>query len=251
MRVYGEAPYLVAIIHGGPGAAGEMAPVAQVLAQERGVIEPLQHGKSIDEQIAELKSAISEPTILIGYSWGAMISLLFAAQYPSLVSKVILISSGVFDEDYASQILQTRLERLDPSERAEVDELIAHAEEVDSIDRIAELFEHADAYDALPHEKPPISFDPEVYRSVWGEAQALRASGDLLRLLTGSIRCPVIAIHGDYDPHPAEGVRQPLSQVIPDFQFILLPRCGHKPWIERHARAPFFALLKKHLSAQM
>ena len=27
------------------------------------------------------------------------------------------------------------------------------------------------------------------------------------------IKCPVVAIHGDYDPHLAEGVREPLSRV--------------------------------------
>ena len=32
LRTYGEAPFNIAVIHGGPGAAGEMAPVARELA---------------------------------------------------------------------------------------------------------------------------------------------------------------------------------------------------------------------------
>ncbi len=39
---YGTPPYQIAVIHGGPGAAGEMTPVAQELSIDYGVLEPLQ-----------------------------------------------------------------------------------------------------------------------------------------------------------------------------------------------------------------
>ena len=64
----------------------------------------------------------------------------------------------------------------------------------------------------------------------------------------GQIRCPVVAIHGAYDPHPAEGVRGPLTSIIRDFRFILLDRCGHEPWIERWARDRFYEILKNELN---
>ena len=41
-RIYGDPPYQVALLHGGPGAGGEMAPVARELAGDRGVLEPIQ-----------------------------------------------------------------------------------------------------------------------------------------------------------------------------------------------------------------
>ena len=58
------------------------------------------------------------------------------------------------------------------------------------------------------------------------------------------IRCPVVAIHGDYDPHPAEGVQKPLSAFMKNFRFIMLKHCGHKPWVEREAKEQFFRILK-------
>ena len=58
----------------------------------------------------------------------------------------------------------------------------------------------------------------------------------------------MVAIHGDTDPHPADGVQIPLEAVLKDFQFILLKNCGHKPWIERRAREEFFRILDKELS---
>jgi hypothetical protein len=42
LRIYGSKPFNIAILHGGPGSPGEMAPVAQELSSIRGVLEPLQ-----------------------------------------------------------------------------------------------------------------------------------------------------------------------------------------------------------------
>ena len=61
------------------------------------------------------------------------------------------------------------------------------------------------------------------------------------------IQCPVVAIHGDYDPHPSEGITIPLSRVVKGFRFHLLKHCGHHPWYEKEAREPFYALLKQEL----
>jgi len=41
-RKYGKPPFRVAVIHGGPGAGGEMAPVVRELASDCGVLEPIQ-----------------------------------------------------------------------------------------------------------------------------------------------------------------------------------------------------------------
>ena len=59
-RTYGSPPFTVAVIHGGPGAAGEMAPVARELASGWGVLEPLQTAASLEGQVEELKTFLSE-----------------------------------------------------------------------------------------------------------------------------------------------------------------------------------------------
>ncbi len=40
-RIHGRAHYPTAVVHGGPAAAGEMAPVARELARDCGILEPL------------------------------------------------------------------------------------------------------------------------------------------------------------------------------------------------------------------
>jgi len=57
----------------------------------------------------------------------------------------------------------------------------------------------------------------------------------------------VVAIHGDYDPHPAEGVQKPLSALIEEFRFVLLKKCGHTPWLERQAQEEFYKVLEEEL----
>ena len=104
----------------------------------------------------------------------------------------------------------------------------------------------ADAFDALPHEDE-IVYRQDIFVRVWKEAEEQRISGELLTL-GRQIHCPVIAIHGDYDPHPAEGVWLPLSRVLEDFTFIQLEKCGHKPWVEKHARDKFYEVLEKLLA---
>ena len=85
-----------------------------------------------------------------------------------------------------------------------------------------------------------------IFQQVSKDATDMRRSGRLLALAT-QIKCPVVAIHGDYDPHPAEGVQEPLSAALERFQFILLKQCGHRPWMERQARDKFYTVLREEL----
>ncbi|MDP2660017.1 MAG: alpha/beta hydrolase [Dehalococcoidia bacterium] len=113
LRKYGSRRLSVAVIHGGPGAPGEMAPVARELSQLWGVLEPLQTEASLEGQVGELKGVIERyadlPVTLVGFSWGAMLSFICGALHPSLVKKLILVGSPPFEEKYATRILETRL----------------------------------------------------------------------------------------------------------------------------------------------
>jgi pimeloyl-ACP methyl ester carboxylesterase len=74
----------------------------------------------------------------------------------------------------------------------------------------------------------------------------MRATGELLRV-TAAITCPVVAIHGDRDPHPAEGVQEPLAANLKDFRMIMLEQCGHTPWRERQVMERFYEILEEEL----
>jgi pimeloyl-ACP methyl ester carboxylesterase len=255
-RKYGKAPYSIAVIHGGPGAPGEMAPVARAIRSQWSVLEPFQTADTlegqVEEHIAILEKHADLPVTLIGYSWGAWLSFIVAARFPSLLKRLILVSSGPFEEGYAHDIMNTRLDRLGNEEKKEVISFIESFNDAGSAEtnkrmkRFGLLISKADAYDPMPHDDEVLETQFDIFQRVWREAEQLRNSGRLLEI-AAEIQCPVIAIHGDHDPHPAEGVRKPLSHVLEDFRFVLLKNCGHTPWFERQAKDEFFRILREEL----
>lgn len=253
-RFYGHPPYCVVVVHGGPGALGGMAPVARELAKDGGVLEPIQTAASLAGQVEELRCLVVRharpPIVLIGSSWGAMLGFLLAAEHPELVGKLILVGSGVYEDCYASGILDTRMARLDERQRKEsllLIEALADPRGQDKdhvMARLGAIWAVADAYAPEPHALESTSCRFAIHQAVWADAEALRRDGGFLER-GGRIRCPVVAIHGDYDPHPAEGVRKPLSGVVRDFRFVLLEHCGHLPWTERDAKEAFYRMVRE------
>jgi pimeloyl-ACP methyl ester carboxylesterase len=257
LRIYGKVPFNVAVIHGGPGAAGEMAPVARKLSIDYGVLEPLQTADSIVGQVNEMKMVLQEygdtPLTLIGHSWGAWLGFIFASTYPIIVKKLILVGSGGFEDIYGEGIHETRENRLSVKDRIKLKALkdilnnSVGEKRTAAFMRLGALFSKADAYDPIKEKSEVIDYRIDIFENVWKEATELRRSGKLLDL-GKRIKCPVVAIHGDHDPHPAEGVQKPLSVVLQNFRFILLKNCGHKPWSERQARDEFYQILHKELT---
>jgi pimeloyl-ACP methyl ester carboxylesterase len=256
VRFYGETPYTVAVIHGGPGAPGSMAPVARELATAWGVLEPLQSADTLDGQVDELRGVLDEhgalPVTLIGSSWGAMLSYILAARHPDRVKKLILVGSGDYSRN-ADTGMTTRMLRLSPAERLEVR---ARTETLNgdlpggkdaALARLGQLFtEKTDTFLPLTLDTEVIEVRYDVHQRVWGEVAQLRRTGGLLDL-GRQIECPVIAIHGGYDPHPADDVQTSLAAVVQDFRFVLLKNCGHYPWIERDAKARFYEIVRDEL----
>lgn len=261
-RRYGGSPFSIAVIHGGPGAGGEMAPVAQRLCAEgRGILEPLQTAHCLAAQVEELKGTLVEyadlPVTLIGFSWGAWLSFILAARYPAMVKKLVLVGSGPFQEKYVPLITQTRLSRLDNREKNRVRQIftILDGPNNDDPERdgafadLGEIFSRTDSLDPMKCHSTElnnaiISCRADIYESVWKEASLMRQTGELLEL-GKRILCPVVAIHGDWDPHPSKGVSGPLKATLKSFKFILLENCGHKPWTEKRAKDRFYFILEE------
>lgn len=253
VRRYGDAPYRIAVVHGGPGAPGTVAAIAREVAKDRSVLEPLQTQRSLEGQVQELHETLERcatlPVTLIGHSWGAWLAFIVAARFPGSVKKLILVGSGPFEAHYVAQLQANRLSRLDPAERTEFQDLLgqlgAAADPDPLMRRLEVLVDRSDNYELVPiptDETDVLPPDGEQHQAVWAEAAQLRRTGALLDM-AGLIRCPVVAIHGDCDPHPALGVKEPLERVIPDFRFFLLEKCGHNHWKERHARDAFYRIL--------
>ncbi|WP_346938804.1 alpha/beta hydrolase [uncultured Clostridium sp.] len=240
-----------------------MAPVAKELSMKYGILEPMQSEDSIDGQVLELKELLEIngdfPVILIGHSWGAWLSYIFASRYPNLVSKIILVGSGSFEDNYVSSMNSKRENRLTDEENLRVGVLFQLLNEPNNPNKkevfceFGELMTKADSFSPIcienESEDESLDFQPEVFQNCMKEINKLRSSGELLEL-GKDIKCPVIAIHGEYDSHSFEGVEKPLTRTIKDFKFILLKDCGHNPWNEVYAKDKFYEIIFSELDSR-
>ncbi|HCE70832.1 alpha/beta fold hydrolase [Ruegeria pomeroyi] len=248
VRQYGDMPSRVVVLHGGPGGAGEVEPLARELGNRgHAVLEPFQTCQTVGGQVDELSSHIERfcapPVTVIGWSWGAWLGCLLAAQRGMLVRRLILVGSGPFEESYASAIRTTKNSRLTKDQRKEISQLRPTEGDPAEVARFIALSDIADTYARDTSQQPFVAFDGAIHAAVWAEAVDMRRNGALLEAVC-AIRCPVVAIHGDYDPRPSEGVQIPLRAALPSADFVQLERCGHKPWQETFAKADFYRALE-------
>jgi pimeloyl-ACP methyl ester carboxylesterase len=92
-------------------------------------------------------------------------------------------------------------------------------------------------------------FDLRAYDETWTDMRRLQDDGTYPRAFA-TIESPVLMIHGQYDPHPGEMIRDSLLPHIPRLEYRELDDCGHSPWIEKSARKLFFSSVCGWLEGQ-
>lgn len=252
-RAYGNKPYTLVLLDGGPGLVGEVTPLAQRLGTIYGTLMPLQHEKSIAHQVKNLDRIIEQhthsPLILIGWSNGALLALHYAANTQKRVEKIVLISTPPLEEKYTKNIIKKREKRMDEKQHKIFEELIntlnsPDLQEKDQIlKNLGELFIQIDNKNPLFTKNSDTTIDYEVYRSLCAEMQILRRQNRLIEDLK-NISFAVVCIHGSYDPHPIEGFDPQMSHHLQDYTLITLDHCGHEPCIEKDKKDEFYTTLQ-------
>lgn len=256
-RQYGTDIPQVVLVHGGPGAPGELRPLARIL-ENKGFssLETLQSATTIAEQVEELREQIEQSGLqkvtILGYSWGAWLTILLAEKYPDLVDKLILVSTPPFTKEEAIEISKRRLAKLSPEQQVEVSGLMPKIESVDYEERVeafralALLFKTTDAYSLLTDREYILEYQVDVFRSVWKEAEEKRASGEILERFS-RVSQPLVFIHGDDDPHPSTAIIALLKNMDLDAVYYEIPNCGHSPWLERFGQFRFLSIVENEL----
>ncbi len=254
-RSYGSAGPWVVVVHGGPGAPGQMAPVARGLADSFRVLEPFQRGSggeplTVARHVADLHGIcgpLGRPA-LVGSSWGAMLALACAAAHPKSAGPLVLVGCGTFDLEARARFKATLDERMDAALRGRIEALEREVLDPDRrLAAFAELLSPVYDYDPVPDAMEFVACDARAHEETWNDMLRLQADGTYPAAFA-AIESPVLMVHGTFDPHPGPAIRASLARHLPQLEYVELDRCGHYPWIERAARDEFYSVLRGSLA---
>jgi len=258
-RQYGRAGSPVFLLHGGPGAAGHMAPVARRLAVSYRVFEPFQRksGKeplTVARHVADLHDVVDhyargQRPALIGASWGAMLALAYAAVHPRATGPIVLVGCGTFDPVAHSELRKTIPARTDESVRARLKQ-IGQLDPDQALKETARIMTQVYSYDPLasPHDEDEV--DARAHDETWKDMVRLQTEG-IYPASFAAIKVPVLMMLGTFDPHPGRLIMSSLKAYLPQLEYHELERCGHYPWIERASAERFFVFLLAWLESRM
>jgi proline iminopeptidase len=260
-RRIGSGPPTV-VLHGGPGAHHDyLLPGFDALADGRELIyydqrgggrSPVSRATPVGwrEHVADLEDLRQqwgiEQLTLAGYSWGSLLGLLYALEFPGQVSRLALISPAPAWKE-ARLEFERRFQERNLASSLQQDRAVLRASglrERDPAQYAQRLFELSVVpyfFDpALARELTPFRVTGRTQQEVWATL------GDFdLRPQLPRLALPALVLHGENDPIPIEA-SQTLAQLL-RAKFRPLPRCGHVPYVE--AFRAFVALLDEFLPA--
>ena len=251
----GNAPKLI-VLHGGPGADHcYMLPQMLRLGErydllfydQRGggrsksdALVPITWRTHVEDLGAVVPEFGLEPLAIVGYSWGAMLALLYTIEQrrnPHLVppARLALINPAPLTREYRRQFEEEFARRQQSPEIQQMREELARSglREKDPAVYRQRAFELGVAgYFSDPkkaRDLTPFRVVGRVQQSVWESLEDF----DLIRGLEG-IKIPSIVIHGRDDPIPlASSVEA--ARVL-GTNLVVLDDCGHVPYVEQPER---------------
>jgi proline iminopeptidase len=269
----GSAAERLLVLHGGPGAHHDYLlpqmlrladPCALVFYDQRGGGRsrtddhaPITWRTQVDDLAALADELALGPLTIVGYSWGGLLALLYAAAVahgevalpdghaPLVPARLVLIDPApVVAADRARFEAELARRQASPVIAGERAALAASGlRERDPAAYRQRAFELSVAgYFARPErarDLTPFRVIARVQQSVW---ESLRGVDLLPRL--AAVRSPTIIVHGRQDPIPLDA-SVAVSRALPDCRLEVLDDCGHVPYVE--APDHLFAAIRRFL----
>lgn len=245
-------------IHGGPAAAGYMAPVARGLADSFRVLEPFQRGSgaeplTVAQHIADLHEVVEScgagaRPALVGHSWGAMLALAYTAARPRSAGPLVLIGCGTYDSASRDAMRATVEERVDDALQQRIERLPEDFPNPDErLRAMGDLLLPAYSFEAAATDLGAEECDARAHHETWQDALRLEEEG-VYPAAFAAIATPVLMLHGAADPHAGRLIRASLEPYLPQLEYREWERCGHYPWLEKAVRDDFFSVLRAWLA---
>jgi len=265
--VEGSGPPVV-LCHGGPGLWDYLGDLAALLSDEFTVYRWDQRacGRSTagslppsmqrtTDDLDELRAHFGHAQwSVLGHSWGAEVALFYGLLHRSSVDRLAYISgrgTQAWWRTTGTAECRSRTRSRMTNEQAErlatLDNLAARGPDEESEFRFLSWMtdfrepESNAALQSMVHAPFTVNFD--VNRLLSRDEPI---AGDALRAACERLDAPILFMHGEDDPRPAEGARL-LSSWTPSSSIHIVPDAAHLPWVEQPA--PVEKLLKTFLRA--
>jgi proline iminopeptidase len=267
--IYGEGTPVL-LLSGGPGISGAyFEPLAQALQQTYQAIVLDQRGTgtsilaevntstiNFDTYIQDLEDLRIhlelEQWVLLGHSWGGILSMAYASRYPDRVQTMVLVGSGGINTDFMKYYSSNIMGRLSPSERdmlaywqnparfatADPDRIVF---EVSRISAPAMVFDRADVYPLMEQTLQPEAFNATVNLVM---TQQWYLNGYDFRESLSTFESPVLILQGRQDPI-GESTAYQIKQTLPNATLTFIEQSGHWPFVEQ--KDAFLQLVREFL----
>ncbi|HEY0279234.1 MAG TPA: alpha/beta fold hydrolase [Solirubrobacterales bacterium] len=256
----GEGPLLL-LVHGMAGTARNWDPVIEPLALHNTVVAPdfPGHGDSEpgggDYSLGSLASGLRDLMIslgheratLVGHSLGGGVALQFTYQFPEMVERLVLVSSGGLGPEVGAILRAAALPGADLFIRATAGPgaiaggVIANAAGKIGLRPNADLAEVGRAYASLSDADRRKAFLSTLHAVVDTDGQRVAAL-DRLYLAED---LPVLIVWGERDPIIPVGHGRAAHAQLPGSLLEVFPGVGHVPMMESPGR--FAAVLQRFL----
>lgn len=243
----GEGPEVV-VLHGGPGAHHDyLLPGFDLLARGRTLVYYDQRGGGRSpvgrdvpvgwrEHVDDLEALRSiwgiDRLDLCGYSWGALLAMLYAITYPQRVGSLALVSPApaakserlAFEQNLARRNATPEL----VAARAALSASGLRSQDVAAYNqRLFELAVSGYFHDPrLASQLTPFRITGRTQQEVWNSL------GDDFDIRPALSRLDVraLVVHGDDDPIPLPSAAATADAL--NAPLVVLPDCGHVPYVE-------------------
>lgn len=225
----GEA---VICIHGLGGTSNTFQPIMSAFVGRRVIRpdlpcsgrSPLVERPSVPEMTAAIarlaKRLEIARAVVVGHSLGSLIAQHLAAEYGTLVSRLVCLGALIEPSDAARQALRGR----------------AAAIRRDGIAPIADqVMTNGTSPETRARNPAAAAFVREsvMRQSPEGYARLCEALADAYAANHARIACPTLVMTGEDDQTAPPAVARLLAEKIPGAVVRILPRCGHWPSIEK------------------
>tara|TARA_B100001248_G_scaffold258594_1_gene242992 strand:+ start:13244 stop:14188 length:945 start_codon:yes stop_codon:yes gene_type:complete len=246
----------IIVLHGGPGLGHDyLLPQFEALADHAQVIfyDQRSAGRSTGEMTPKImnletfakdleairKAYDLDSFFLVGHSWGSLVAMQYATQYPDKLAGVVFVSSAALCSEETMSCYKELMSKGMAPYQKEIDSIQRSPEYAQrdpaTLERFCRVWYRPCVYNPEHVNNITIFFTPDSIQKYLDSTDISQKhfwQNYNVTALLHNIACPVLAIHGDNDPWYVK-TAETICDTIEQAELVTIENCGHLPFVEQ------------------